>query len=63
MQKKHRAKIEKVYARTRDEEAAAKELVSAFYAENSDYLLSPEIYEGIYRQMVRHIAGAMEGKR
>jgi len=57
--KKHRAKIEKVYARVRDEEAAAKELVGAFYAENSDYLLSPEIYEGIYRQMVRHIAGAM----
>jgi len=61
--KKHRAKIEKIYARTRVEEAAAKELVNAFYAENSDYLLSPDIYEGVYRQMVRHIARAMEGKR
>jgi len=60
--KEHRSKMEDVYRRTRDVNAAAKEMTSFFYAENPEYFLSPEIFEGVYCQMVRHIANAMELK-
>ena len=59
--RQQRAWIEKVYLRTLDIEVASRELVSAFYKENPDYLLSPEIFEGVYRQMVRHIANTRKG--
>ena len=57
--KRKRALIEEVYQRTKDIDATTKELVHAFFQENPDYFLSPEIFEGVYRQMVRHIAGAL----
>ena len=57
-----RAKIEEVYNRNRDVDAAAREMVDSFYSENPDYFLTREIFEGIFRQMVRHIAKGMEGK-
>jgi glyoxylase-like metal-dependent hydrolase (beta-lactamase superfamily II) len=57
----NRAEMAKVYGRTRDVEAAARELNARFHAEHPDYFLSPEIFEGIYRQMVRHIAKSLEG--
>ena len=60
--KEHRAKIEDAYLKTKDIDLAAKEMINSFYAENSNYFLSPEVFEGVYRQMVRHIAEAMEGK-
>lgn len=56
----HRALIEKVYLRTNDIDRATRELVAFFYAENDNYFLPPEIFEAVYRQMVRHIAGAMK---
>jgi hypothetical protein len=56
MAKQNRAMMEKAYLRTRNIEAAAHELVNAFYEEYPDYVLSKEIFEGVYRQMVRHIA-------
>ena len=62
MAMKNRAQMEDIYCRTRDVDATAKELTSAFYAENPDYLLPQEISEGVYRQMVRHIAAALEGE-
>jgi glyoxylase-like metal-dependent hydrolase (beta-lactamase superfamily II) len=61
--REHRAKMEETYRRTRDIDAAAQELTDSFYAENPDYYMSQEILEGVYRQMVRHIAGGLEGQR
>ena len=58
----NRALIEETYRRTGDIEIATRELVSDFYEKNPDYLLSLEIFEGVYRQMVRHIANAMAEK-
>lgn len=59
--RENRAKIEDSYRRTRDVDASVNELVSAFYKENPDYFIYPEIMEGVYRQMVRHIAEVIEG--
>jgi glyoxylase-like metal-dependent hydrolase (beta-lactamase superfamily II) len=57
-----RALIEETYRKTRDIEKAARELTEGFYRGGGDYLIEPEIFEGVYRQMVRHIAGAMENE-
>lgn len=54
--RQNRTLMEETYLRTQDIDAAARELVNAFYKENPDYILSKEIFEGIYRQMVKHIA-------
>lgn len=62
MAKRKRAEMEEAYRSTRDVDAAAKKLIASFYEENPDYFLSPEIYFEVHRQMVRHIATAMEGK-
>ena len=61
MAKKHRAEIEKAYRSTGDIDKVAKAMVNSFYYENRGYFLSPEIFLEVYRQMVRHIASAMEG--
>ena len=60
--KKNRAQMEEVYRSTQDIEAAARQLTSSFYEENPDYFLSPEIFLEVHRQMVRHLATAMERK-
>ena len=57
--KKNRALMEEAYLRTGDVEDAAHELVTAFYDSYPNYVLAQEIFEGIYRQMVRHIAKTM----
>ena len=57
-----RALIEGVYLRTGSEEETVKELVAEFGARHADYLLPAEIHAGIFRQMVRHIAGALRDK-
>jgi glyoxylase-like metal-dependent hydrolase (beta-lactamase superfamily II) len=62
MAKKHRAELEEAYRSTGDIDKAAKAMVNSFYDENRGYFLSPEIFIDVYRQMVRHIAGVMEGK-
>src|SRR3990172_9146099 len=59
--KKHRAEIEEAYRSTGDVDEAAKAMVNSFYDENRGYFLSPEIFLDVYRQMVRHIASALEG--
>jgi len=51
-----RREMEELYVETKDIEAAAKELTRRFYAQNPDYLLTPEIFQGVFRQMVRHVA-------
>jgi len=60
--REHRATMEEAYRRTGDIDAAAHEMTAEFYAENPDYFLSQDIFEGVCRQMVRHIAKALEGK-
>jgi len=62
MAKKKRVLTEEVYLSTREIDGAAKKLISSFYEENPYYFFSPEIFLEVYRQMVRHIAGAIEGE-
>ena len=57
--KDRRASVEEVYRRTKNIEATVNELVSRFENENPDYLISPEINKGVYRQIVRHIASTL----
>lgn len=59
MAQRRRELMEEVYRRTRDIDEAARELTRGFYAENPDYLLTPEIFQGVFRQMLRHVAGEM----
>lgn len=60
--KKNRAWMEEIYRSTRDIDVAAEKLTSSFYEENPGYFLSPQIFLEVHRQMVRHLAAAMEGK-
>jgi len=62
MAKQKRILMEEVYRSTRDIDRAAQQIVSSFYQENPSYFLSPDIFFDVYRQMVRHIAGVIEGK-
>ncbi len=58
--KDHRATMEEVYRRTGDIETTVDEITDRDEGDNSDYIISPEIRKGISRQMVRHIADAIE---
>jgi glyoxylase-like metal-dependent hydrolase (beta-lactamase superfamily II) len=58
--KVHREQIEATYRRTGSVEETVKESLDQVYRERPSYFLSPEIYAGVYRQTVRHIAAAME---
>jgi len=58
--RENRAVIEAVYRRTGSIEETVKQLVDDIYTRRPGYFLSPEIYAGVYRQTVRHIAGALE---
>lgn len=53
---KERARLEEIYRRSFDIDAAAREAASSFIRENPDYFLTLDIYEGVCRQMMRHIA-------
>jgi 2-aminobenzoylacetyl-CoA thioesterase len=54
-----RALIEELFRRTGSIDATVEALIADTYTRNPDYFLAPEITAGIYRQMVRHIAGAL----
>lgn len=60
MAEQNRSLMEEAYLKTRDVETAAHELVTSFYELYPDYVLSKEIFQGIYGQMVRHIAKSLE---
>ena len=60
MAKQNRSLMEEAYLRTGDVETAAHELVTSFYELYPDYVLSKEIFQGVYGQMVRHIAKTLE---
>jgi len=53
--------MEQVYRKTKDIDLAAKGMVNWFYSANPEYFLAPEIFEGAYRQMIRHIAEILKG--
>lgn len=56
----HRERIEGTLENTGSIEETIGVMVNRFQTENPDYILTPEILEGIYRQMVKHIAGSMD---
>ena len=58
-----RSEMEAVYLQSRDMEVATRELVERFYRDNPDYLLTPEIFAGVYHQMLRHIVRELESKQ
>ena len=58
--KEHRNKMEYMYRRTKDVNIAASKMTSSIYDAHPDYFLSSEVLEGVYRQMMRHIANCME---
>jgi glyoxylase-like metal-dependent hydrolase (beta-lactamase superfamily II) len=63
MAKTQRALIEKTYNHSRDVDQTVKELIALFASKNPDYFLSREIMEGVYGQMVRHIAKVREPRK
>jgi glyoxylase-like metal-dependent hydrolase (beta-lactamase superfamily II) len=60
--KEKRTMIEALFRRTGSIEQTVTELLEELYTRHPDYLLSPEISAGVYRQTVRHIAGALGEK-
>lgn len=57
----YRAMVEEIYRSTCSIEATVQALVTERYTRFPDFIIGPEIYTGVCRQIVRHIAGAMEG--
>jgi len=57
--KEERSILEEAYRRTGDIQIAARELTKQYYQKHPDWVVSPEIEEGVFRQMLRHIAGVM----
>lgn len=55
--------IEALLRRTGSVDETVRELIEELYSRHPGYFLSPEIYAGVYRQTVRHIAGALEERR
>lgn len=58
--KSERAMLEECYKRECDVARAARSYTETFFRDNHDYFLSPDIYEGVCRQMMRHIAKCLE---
>ncbi len=58
--KSDRAKLEECFRREGDVDRAAKLYTETFFGENPDYFLSSEIYVGVCRQTMRHIAKCLE---
>jgi glyoxylase-like metal-dependent hydrolase (beta-lactamase superfamily II) len=54
-----RAHMEEVYLKTGDMAETARLLSARFSEDHPRWLVSPEIVEGVFRQMVRHVAGQL----
>ncbi|MBN2516194.1 MAG: MBL fold metallo-hydrolase [Deltaproteobacteria bacterium] len=54
--RKMRADMEDVYRKEADIDTAAKTITNSFYKESPDYFISADILEGVFKQMVKHIA-------
>ena len=65
--KQERSLMEAACRRIGNIDSAAQELTRDYYHKHPDWVVSSEIVEGVYRQMLRHIAGTLsspvEGKR
>lgn len=59
--KSDRVELEDCFRREGDVDRAAKLYTETFFGEHPDYFLSPEIYVGVCRQIMRHIAKCLEG--
>jgi glyoxylase-like metal-dependent hydrolase (beta-lactamase superfamily II) len=55
-----RKEMEEVYKRTGELDKAAKELTDAFFKEYSDYIISPDIMQAVFRQSLRHVASVLD---
>jgi glyoxylase-like metal-dependent hydrolase (beta-lactamase superfamily II) len=62
MAAQYRAYMESAYLKTRNIDAAAREVGADFCRQNPGYMVPAEIYEGVCRQMIRHLATALEEK-
>lgn len=58
---KRRKDMEEAYRRTGDLDKAAAELVKSFFDQYPDYIISPDIMQGVFRQALRHVASVMDG--
>jgi len=58
--KQFRKLMESTYRRTGDVEEAVQHLIDIRYKKRPDYFMSREILTGVYGQMVKHIAAALE---
>ncbi len=56
-----RSRVESIFLRTGSVDETVRELTEEFDGRHPGYFLAPEIRAGIYRQVVRHIAGALKG--
>jgi 2-aminobenzoylacetyl-CoA thioesterase len=56
-----RARFTTIYHRLGNSDVAVKEAAASFLAQNPDYFLSPDIYEGICHQMMKQIAKSAGG--
>ena len=61
--KDYRSLLEGIYHSERDIDAAVKKIFDAFWAENENYFLSPQIMEAVLRQTIRHIADVIENNQ
>ena len=59
--RKLRTRIETVYRETGDIDRASRLLTEELYTRHPNYFLAPEIIVGVFGQMVKHIAKAMNG--
>jgi len=58
--KQERSIMEEAYRRTGDIQIAARELTDMYYRQYPDWVVSPEILEGVFRQMLRHLARKLD---
>ena len=57
--KEERSILEEAYRQTGNIQIAARELTQQYYQKHPDWIVSPEIEEGVFRQMLRHIASTI----
>ncbi len=60
--KQHRADIEAIYHLRRSIDETVNDILDKVYKNYPGYFLPREIYSGVYRQTVRHIAGELDKK-
>jgi glyoxylase-like metal-dependent hydrolase (beta-lactamase superfamily II) len=55
----YRAMVEEIYRRTASIDETVKAMVTNRYTQAPDFVIAPEIYAGVCRQIARHIVGSM----